>query len=321
VSSNNKKIKIAICGLGTFAKKRLLPALQKVKSMELVAVVSNNTEGLKDYSNIEKFKSLEDMLKIKDLDVVHISTPNALHYSQTIQCLESSMDVICEKPLATTMKHAKEMLSIAQAENRHLLVAHMLRVSPAILRVKKIIDSGYIGSLLLIKIELNYSVDPTIRKWLLNSEISGGGCVLDSGIHCIDIAQFLTGKDWDLSSSVLKKNEFGIETKARIILVSEQVKCKININSNESYSSSLKVVGTEFTILVNNFSASWNSSKFQIYDNNKQVIVDVFDVDVSSVYQNQYDQFSCVLSKRDLNYSIVNDAIKSLKLVEQIYQI
>lgn len=316
----NRTIKMAICGLGRFAEKRLLPAIQNVDGIELVAVVANKIENINISPKIEKFTNLDEMLKSKDLDVVHISTPNSLHYKQTLECFKHSKDVICEKPLSTTFKNAKNMLSMAKLEKCHLLVAHMLRASPAILRIKEIIESGYVGALLKIKIELNYNVDPILRKWLWNSKIAGGGCVIDSGVHCIDVAQFLTEKDWTLSKKNLKKNEYDIETNAKIILSSKAVKCEININSNTSYSSSLEIIGEECTILVNNFSASWGSSEFEFLDNDKKVFNKFF-VDVSSVYKNQYDNFFKILSKRDFNHSVTNDAIKSLKIIEEIYHL
>ena len=81
----------------------------------------------------------------------------------------------------------------------------------------------------------------------------------------------------------------------------------------------LKVVGTNSTLYVKNFSATWNSAKFEIFNNRKKKIFK-YNVDVSSVYKNQYDQFLSILSNRNMNYSILQDAIKSLKLVEEIYK-
>lgn len=319
MQKNKKKLKIAICGLGTFANKRLLPALKNVKEMELVAVVSKCNKKLDNQFNVEKYKNLDDMLNNKELDVVHISSPNFLHFKQTLECLKFSKDVICEKPVALNSKHAEKMLFVARSENCHLLVGHMLRNSPALLKVKSIIENKYLGDLLFLEFILNYSIDPLNRKWVFNKEQSGGGCVIDAGIHCIDLAKFLTGKDWYLLSSLLDKNIHKIDTKAKVLMQSEQVKCKISINSEKEYSSMLKVVGTNSTLHVKDFSATWNSAKFEIFDN-KEVKICKYNIDVSSVYKNQYNQFSSILSKRNMNYSILQDAIKSLKLIEEIYK-
>ena len=154
MKKNKKKLKIAICGLGTFAKKRLLPALKNVKEMEFVAAVSKSNEKLDDYFNVEKYENLNDMLNNKELDVVHISSPNFLHFKQTLECLEFSKDVICEKPVALNSEQAEKMLSNAKSKNCHLLVGHMLRNSPALLKVKSIIDNKNLGDLVFLEFVL-----------------------------------------------------------------------------------------------------------------------------------------------------------------------
>ena len=101
-----------------------------------------------------------------------------------MECLEFSKDVICEKPVALNSEQAEKMLSNAKSKNCHLLVGHMLRNSPAVLKVKSIIDNKNLGDLVFLEFVLNYSINPLNRKWVLKVNnlklvvIDAGNCIV-----------------------------------------------------------------------------------------------------------------------------------------------
>lgn len=164
----NKTIKLGICGLGRFARNRLLPALSNIDEIKLVSVVRGTHAGA------DKFDNLTELLKAKSCDLIHITSPNALHYEHTLKCLEASTHVICEKPLSISSAQAKHLLQKSQEKNCHLYVGQMLRSSPLVQILRSMIDNGDFGSIENIYINFFYSIDVSKRKWLWDHKVSGG---------------------------------------------------------------------------------------------------------------------------------------------------
>ena len=183
-------IKIAICGFGRFAKKRILPALNSTSKLKLAGIIDRDTNILQLPNNVLRFRSFNEMLNSSDIDCVYIATPNYLHASQTIESLKKGLHVICEKPMAINKNDCLKMIQTAKDKKLQLSVGHMLRYSDAINEVRNLIDSNSLGKLLFIEVIFNYDMKFTKRNWANSIEYSGGGALIDAGIHCIDVIQF-----------------------------------------------------------------------------------------------------------------------------------
>ena len=110
----NKKLNLAICGIGRFASRRIIPALDKCKNIELSAIVSRSSKQGAPYSSIHRYHNLNDLIAEKTADAVYIASPNIFHAEQAISCLKSGLHVLCEKPMATNYIDCQSMLSIGK---------------------------------------------------------------------------------------------------------------------------------------------------------------------------------------------------------------
>ena len=153
---NKYPIKIAICGFGRFAKKRILPAINKSDKLELAAIIDRDLDKFKLPANVLRFNSVNELLNSSGIDSVYIATPNYLHASQTIKFLKKGFHVLCEKPMAINKNDCLMMIQTAKENNLQLSVGHMLRYSDSINKVRDLIKSNKLGTILSLELVLKY---------------------------------------------------------------------------------------------------------------------------------------------------------------------
>lgn len=183
----DEKIKIGVAGLGRSGWGIHCGILEKLKDCyELVAVCDEIEERIKeakDKFNCKTYEKFEDLINDRDVEVVVISTPSFLHCPHTIKALEKGKNVVCEKPMATSLKEADEMIKKAKNTGKILTVFQNRRYEPAFLKIKELIESGIIGEIVLIK--LYYQSFSRRWDWQTLKKF-GGGSLNNTGVHIID---------------------------------------------------------------------------------------------------------------------------------------
>lgn len=192
------KIKVGIVGLGI--GRLHLSNYLKCKNVEVIAICDINKERLirtKEEFNIPyAFENYEDLLSIDEISVVSICTPNYLHKSMTIEALRAGKHVLCEKPMALNAQEAREMVDEAKKVNKKLMINFNQRFYPESRFLKEQIANGELGELYYIKTgwmrRKPSSPDWMLTKypigWFCNKSFSGGGCLIDIGVHMLDLA-------------------------------------------------------------------------------------------------------------------------------------
>ncbi|OGV96673.1 dehydrogenase [Microgenomates group bacterium RBG_16_45_19] len=142
------------------------------------------------------YASLDDMLGDPDIDVVHLATPNHLHYSQVMAALQAGKHVICEKPLAMNTDESAEMVKLAAERGLVNVVDYNIRMYPLVQQARSMVQNGEIGELFIL--QGSYMQDwlllPTDWNWRLESELGGTlRAVSDIGSHWLDLITFITG--------------------------------------------------------------------------------------------------------------------------------
>lgn len=142
-------------------------------------------------SGAEVCGGLEEMLASR-LDAVVIATPSALHAEQSIKALDAGMAVFCQKPLGRT---AGEVLAVVEAARRNDLplgIDLSYRHTAAITHIRDALESGTLGELHTIDLVFHNGYGPD-KKWFYDRDLSGGGCLMDLGIHLVDLALWMLG--------------------------------------------------------------------------------------------------------------------------------
>ncbi len=135
------------------------------------------------------------------IDAVTIITPNRFHAEQAIACLRAGIDVICEKPMTTSLADAQDMVRVADECQRILAVTHTYTGYPMVRHARSLVDEGRIGQVRTVQVEypqawLATPLEETGQKqaaWRVNPNLAGAGCVGDIGTHAFNLAEFITG--------------------------------------------------------------------------------------------------------------------------------
>ncbi|MBQ6999168.1 MAG: Gfo/Idh/MocA family oxidoreductase, partial [Clostridia bacterium] len=189
------KVRIGVIGAGGMANVHIEHYLQ-VEDAEVVALCDINPVRLKKTAEkfgIKKtFESVDEMLKSVELDAVSVCVWNCNHAECTIKALEAGLHVLCEKPMAYSTAEAIKMKEVADKMGKLLMIGFTMRFSDTSHIAMDFIDNGYMG-------DIYYSKATYIRRhgapggWFINKKLSGGGPVIDLGVHVIDHTRYLMG--------------------------------------------------------------------------------------------------------------------------------
>jgi predicted dehydrogenase len=137
-----------------------------------------------------------EILRDPTIDAIHICTPNALHFSMAREALDAGKHVVCEKPLATTVEEAQELVTLATQKGLRNCVGHNLRYYPMVQQLRRMCEAGDLGEILIV--QGAYSQDwllyDTDWNWRITSKDGGPSrCMADIGSHWFDMAEHVTG--------------------------------------------------------------------------------------------------------------------------------
>lgn len=192
-----QKIRWGIISTARIGEGAVIPAIQKSKNGEVVAVGSRDLSKGQEFArrlNIPKvYGSYEELLADPDIDAIYNPLPNHLHAPLSIQAAEAGKHVLCEKPLALDAAQAQEMADAFQQRGLLLMEAFMYPFHPQTVKVKEIVDSGVLGELRLMTANFTFSIgdEDDIR---LKPDM-GGGCLYDVGCYCVHVMRLMSGEE------------------------------------------------------------------------------------------------------------------------------
>jgi len=190
-----KKIRYGIIGFGRFAERAIAPAIRGSGNSELVAIqkrsLARAREKASQYGVPLAFDSADALVAHPDIDAVFIVSANAVHAEETIKAARAGKHVLVEKPIAANIRDAERMIMECEAHHVRLMVGHMVRLSPIVRRVREIVHSGELGSVVYARADFAYDGRISARTWLHDPEIAGGGPLYDVGVHCLDTLRFV----------------------------------------------------------------------------------------------------------------------------------
>ena len=205
-----KKIRVAVLGAGAIARACHIPGYAAQPDLcELCAVADTSEESLAYVQDKWHFKrtysTCGELLEREKVDLVSVCLPNLYHADHAIKALESGADVILEKPVATTLADAERIRDAVKRTGKRLAVCFSHRFNPMNRAAKAAFDSGKIGKPYMMRIRFAHT-GPfpgwAVSDWFYDPVISGGGAVLDMGIHAFDLMTWFMGKASSISAAV-----------------------------------------------------------------------------------------------------------------------
>ena len=209
-----KRIKTAVIGCGMIANSAHIPAyLSMPDDFELAAVCDSNKDSAaktaRKHGIAGVYSDAEMMLDEVRPDLVSVCSPNFLHKEHTMLVLRHNASVLCEKPAAFKRRDAEEMYLLAQKQGRYLIACQSMRFTPDRLAAKSFIEQGGLGEIYYGEFSrIRPRGTPTWGGFHIKS-ISGGGALIDIGVHMIDALLWLAGGKRVVSASASVFNNHG----------------------------------------------------------------------------------------------------------------
>ncbi len=215
-------MKVGIIGAGRQGVRRA-QAINNDQETELVAVADidfNRAKALSQQMRCQAVANWEEIMEATEIKAVLICTPPHLHAQMSIAALEKGKHVLCEKPLARNPEEAKHIVDAAKAGGMKLKCGFNHRHHPGIQKAREWFDKGVIGELNFIR--CRYGIGGRLdydKEWRAHAKISGGGELMDQGIHILDLCRwfmgefsqvfgFLSTRFWDIAP--LEDNAFAL---------------------------------------------------------------------------------------------------------------
>ena len=218
-------LRTGIAGFGAVGKIRF-EILSKKDGLEIVSISDQNIESTLAYSaNIKTYNDFEEMISKESLDVIFIALPNYLAAKATILALNKGIHVFCEKPPARNPREFEKVIEVAlKRPEIKLMYGFNHRYHPSVKKAMAIIDSGDLGEILNMRGEYGKSaiIKFNQNEWRAKREYSGGGILLDQGIHLLDLMRYF-GEDFNTVQSIVKNSywNYDVEDNAYALMQSD----------------------------------------------------------------------------------------------------
>ncbi|WP_221563224.1 Gfo/Idh/MocA family protein [Alkalihalobacillus sp. TS-13] len=258
-------------------------SIQQMGGIELAGIADDNAaRGAKmaDTFQTQYYQDVDSLLST-DIDAVIVTSENVHHVDHVVAAGQAGKHILCEKPLATTIRDAKKMIATCKEHGVILQTAFPVRFNTSILRAKELVEDGKLGRILAMK-GTNRGTNP--GGWFIDPKKSGGGAVMDHTVHVVDIMRWLMNAEVnevyaevDNLISEEKIDDCGILSLEFTNGVFATLDC--SWSRNKTYPTwgdvTLEIIGTNGTISIDAF-----AQKVDVYSDDKGVAWDYWGDDM-----------------------------------------
>ncbi len=257
-------VRWGIIGCGDVVERKSGLAFNKVKGSELIAVMRRDAKKAEDFArrhSLRKYyNDVDALLRDEEINAVYVATPPYLHLEHTVKAAESGKHILCEKPMALTVKECEEMIRVCEENKVQLMIAYYRRFFPVVRKIKKLLQEKRIGQPVIARVEV---LAPAERSpsWRLDPQTAGGGFLMEFGCHFIDLLTYLLGEVQETAAFVdtLHSNLRVDDSSCLIMRFNSGIHALVSFHCNIAPQvERLEIVGTEGRILSINPTTSGN---------------------------------------------------------------
>ena len=210
---SGKKLGIALVGLGYYSTYELAPALMETQNCTLAGIVTGTTDKAVKWQerykipdkNIYNYQNFDKIIDNDDINVVYIVLPNSMHREFTLRAAKAGKHVICEKPMALSVKECHEMIDSCRSSGVRLFIGYRLHFDPfhqAAMKFRKVAG----GRLQAMDSAFAFRIgDPS--QWRLRKSLAGGGALMDLGVYCIQASRYCIGTEPVAAMAIEEKTD------------------------------------------------------------------------------------------------------------------
>lgn len=309
----------AFIGASTIAGQYLIGAIRAQRGSDVRWVVSGSTDRAVSFATTHGIPQagtdLAAALADPAVDAVYISSTNEKHRSQALAAIAAGKHVLCEKPLATSISDALEMVRAAEKAGLVIATNHHLRSAGSLRAIRDLITSGKVGKVLSLRVFHAVELPLHLRGWRLDNPTAGGGVIADLTVHNADTVRFLLGEDpvsvvAHMDSTGLGQ---GVEDSAMSVWV---MPSGTMVFSHESFThpfaaSGIEVHGTKGSILARGVLSQEPKGEIDLVTAQGTTRVDY---DRGGIYERVVQDFEAAVTGRGTPAASGRDGLKSLQI-------
>ncbi|HEY3680860.1 MAG TPA: Gfo/Idh/MocA family oxidoreductase [Bradyrhizobium sp.] len=188
-SAATTRPRLGFLGVGWIGFHRM-KAIAEADAVEIAAIADPSeamiAQAMRLAPRAQAMSTFDELLD-QEIDGIVIATPTALHAEQSIRALTRGKAVFCQKPLGRTAAEVKAVVDAARAANRLLAVDLSYRFTEAMRHIRQLVRCGELGDIYAVELTFHNAYGPD-KPWFYDPALSGGGCVIDLGVHLVDLA-------------------------------------------------------------------------------------------------------------------------------------
>ncbi|WP_071885803.1 Gfo/Idh/MocA family protein [Hymenobacter sedentarius] len=206
----DQRVGFALVGLGHLTLEELLPAFAHCKHAKLVALVSGDADkmgkiarqyGIKS-SSCYSYQTYDQLKNNPEVEVIYIVLPNSMHAEFTVRGAQAGKHILCEKPMANSVKECEEMIAACKKAGKKLMIAYRIQYEPLNRMAQKMVRDKTYGPTKLIEM-VNTQNQAHDNQWRHKKALAGGGALPDIGLYCLNTTRFLLGEEpTEVSASI-----------------------------------------------------------------------------------------------------------------------
>ncbi len=327
------RLKIGLIGCGRISKKHFEAISLHSSKFELVAVCDNDNLKLSQLEidgNLNKYISLDEMLKNENLDIVTICSPSGYHSEHAIMCAKKGINVVTEKPMATKYEDALNMVNICKENKVKLFVVKQNRYNQTLVELKKAIDDKRFGDIKLVTTNVFWHRDQSYydqADWRGTLELDGGA-LMNQASHYVDLLSWFFGSV--KSVNAISSKSLKIEAEDTIVLNIEFQNGAIgtmNVSMlayDKNFEGSITILGEKGLVRVGGLAVNkiehW---QFEDYLPNDKIIMDA-NYNIDNIYgkghSKFYEQMYEAMNNKNVEITYGEHGLKSLEIILAAYK-
>jgi predicted dehydrogenase len=322
-------MRTGIIGAGLQGGRRARAVREAGDELVIVADINySRAQSLADAMKCRATDKWESAATGEGIDVVIISTPPHLHELMAATALRHGKQVLCEKPLARNVEEARHMVTAARDNNVRLKCGFNHRHHPGIMRAREWFESGHIGEIISIRCRYGIGGRPGYEKdWRMNPEVSGGGQLMDQGMHVVDLGRWFLGdftricgltatSFWDIAP---------LEDNAFVLLQTDKGQTvQFHVSWTEWKNRfSFEICGTDGYITVEGLGGSYGTERAVL---GKRAFLDPFREETVEFrgedrsWLAEWQEFTAAIAEDREPLGNGHDGLEALKVIQTIYE-
>ncbi len=336
------KYRYGCIGAGGIAINKHLKGYDALDNVAIVAICDVSEQALKNikelYPNVHTYKNHKEMFEKENLDIVSVCTPNKFHKEYTIDALEAGINVHCEKPIAMNEKEAIEMVDAKNRTGKQLMLGLNNRFTNTASFIRQYIKDGNLGNIYYVRCGWRRRrFIPKIGGWFTKKELSGGGPLIDLGVHFIDLTLHFMDYPSPVSVSASTYKKFANSHCKNLNIPKDIGDYDYDIEDLATGFIRLDndvTISFEFSFAMNNEKeeyfyelfgdkggVSFKNNELSIYTEINGTIVDIIpNTKYPTNELNEFAHFIDVIEGKTPCLSMAEDGIKMMRIIDATYE-